>query len=574
MSWEAWTVFAAFLAYVVYDGVRRTRGAVTLDDYYAGGRKIPWWAAGLSIMATQASAITVIGTTGQGHESGMRFLQTYIGLPVAMVLLCIFIVPLLRERPILTAYEYLENRFGPATRGIASVVFLFSRCAALGVVLYGPAIVLAATTGLTEVQTILILGVVTTGYVFFGGVSAVVWTDVKQMLVIVAGLLITLCVLLYRVLDEFTFLEALRLIGGAGKLDAVRVVPEYTGLVPGTESQPSFWSDNYNLFSGLFGGVFLMLAYFGCDQSQAQRLLTSPSANDSRKALLLSGFAKLPMQVVVLFIGVLMWLFHSIYGAPLCYDAQALERIDPAERVVLEQRYDEASRARVESMRAFVAASESEASLADYQSAVRRVEAVRADALALASDSGQSYEDKNYVFPHFVLNELPGLLVGLIFAAIFAAAMSSADSVLNSLSAATIVDFYKRWIRPNANDRQSLFAARIATLLWGGFATFAAVGIAEGWFGGEKGASIIEQVNRIGSFFYGTLLGGFVLALVCRRAGELAATTGLVAGILVVVIVDQTLHVQFLWYNLVGVVAVVGVGSLVAWLAPQHESRS
>ncbi len=566
-----WIVFVAFLGYVVFDGIRRARGTKDLDGYYAGGRSIPWWAAGLSIMATQASAITVIGTTGKGHEGGMAFLHTYIGLPVAMVILCVFFVPLLRGAPILTAYEYLETRFGPVTRAIASLVFLVSRCAALGFVLYAPSVVLAAMTGLDESVTILIIGVLTTGYTVIGGVHAVVWTDVKQMIVILVGLAVALVILLVRVLGEFSLDEALTLAGQAGKLDALEVVPDSTDLVPkphppkGVEADTtSFWTENYNLWTGLFGGTFLMLAYFGCDQSQVQRILTNPSANDSRKALLISGFAKLPMQVVVLFIGVLLWLFHAIFGGPMWYSEGQAAKADPAKWAVVERDFRVAEANRLEKMREFVTASRESAgeasALEAYRESVRAVNATRAKARALLPKK-KDYDDTNYIFPHFVLNELPILMVGLLVAAIFAAAMSSADSVLNSLSAATVVDFYKRWLRPNASDESALLAGRVATFGWGVFATLVALFVA-----GE--GAIIEQINKIGSFFYGTLLGGFVLAMLVRRAGEVAAVSGLVAGMGSVLCVHYTLKVAFLWYNLIGCVAVVAVGWLVSLRFP------
>ncbi|MCA8944416.1 MAG: sodium:solute symporter [Planctomycetes bacterium] len=559
MSWIDWAVFVAFLVWVVIDGLKRTRDTKSLEDYYAGGRRIPWWAAGLSIMATQASAITVIGTTGKGHEGGMAFLQTYIGLPVAMVLLCIFIVPLLRERPILTAYEYLEHRFGPFARTIASVVFLVSRCAALGIVIYAPAVVLSATTGLSRDETIVILGAVTTGYVLFGGVSAVVWTDVKQMLVIVAGLVIVLVALLMRLFEDLSLQEMLLAAGAADKLNAIRTSPASLDLLP--SAGESFWTDEYNVLSGLFGGTFLMLAYFGCDQSQAQRLLTSSDANQSRKALLLSGFAKLPMQILVLFIGVLLWLFHTVDGGALRYDTAAFDGVEPAAAQALEAQFEVAESERRQRLLEFVAAPDDSGAFDAYRASVLAVDTVRAAADELVGD-----DDVNFIFPHFVLNELPVVIVGLIFAAIFAAAMSSADSVLNSLSAASVVDLYVRWIRPSARDSEALVAGRISTLLWGGFATASAL-----WLAGD--GAIIEQVNKIGSFFYGTLLGSFVLALLCRRAGETAACVGMLGGMATVLAVHWSVRVQFLWYNLIGCVAVVAIGWLVATIRPRDAGE-
>lgn len=560
-----WIVFALFLGYVIYDGVRRTRGSKDLDAYYAGSRQIPWWAAGLSIMATQASAITVIGTTGDGHEYGMQFLHQYLGLPIAMVVLCVFFIPLLRQSPILTAYEFFETRFGPSTRSLASLVFLVSRCTALGLVIVAPAVVLSAMTGWDVTTTTIVIGVLTTGYTVLGGMNAVVWTDVKQMSVILVGLVVTFVILLVELLGSMSFGDVLSVAGAAGRLNAFEVVPD---------PEAGFWADKDNIWSGFFGGTFLMLAYFGCDQSQAQRLLTSPSANDSRKALLLSAFAKLPMQAGVLAIGVLLWVFHVLNGAPLYFHSGHAEEAAAKDPVVLgqvEARYEAAAaerRARMLELTARPRGADGQfepTALEAYRDSVREVQSVRREAFALVSES----KDTNHIFPHFILNQLPILLVGLLVAAIFAAAMSSVDSVLNSLSAATVVDFYRRWLRPKSTDAQQLVVARASTLVWGAFATIVAV-----WLSG--GDSIIRKVNKVGSFFYGTLLGGFLLALLVRRAGERAATCGLVAGMATVLTIHATLIVHHLWYNLFGAAAVVlvGFGVSLTQSAPTRTTNS
>jgi SSS family transporter len=565
MSAVAWLVFAAFLAYVVWDGVRRTAGARTLDEYYAGGRRIPWWAAGLSVMATQASAITVIGTTGEGHDGGLAFVQFYFGLPFALVLLCLFLVPVYRRLPILTAYEYLEGRFNPATRALASLVFLASRCLALGVVITAPAVVMSAMLELPLQTTIVLVGGLTTLYTVFGGISAVVWTDVKQMVVILGGLLLCFGWLAVEVFGEFGLRGALQVAGAANKLNAFELVPPSTDLLPrpagATAGVASFWEYKYTLWTGLIGGLFLQLSYFGCDQSQVQRILTSPSADESRKALLLSAFAKVPMQLFVLVIGVMLWLFHGLHGEPMLYrpgDRARAEAADPALVAAVQARFDAAQDARRAAMLE-VAAVDGELRdrpelLARYRAAVDEAFAARTAAAETFSASGKR-EDTNYVFPHWILTRLPGVLLGLIVAAIFAAAMSSVDSVLNSLSAATVVDFYRRWLRPRAGERESVLAGRVTTLLWGVVATWTAIVMI-------SGSSIIEQVNRIGSFFYGSLLGVFVLGLLFPRIRGWAGFAGLCGGMLTVLLVHATLRVEFLWYNVVGVVGVLVTAGL------------
>lgn len=572
-----WIVFALFLGYVVWDGMRRRASATSLEGYFAGGRRIPWWAAGLSIMATQASAITILGTTGQGHEFGMDFVQVYFGLPFAMVLLCIFLVPLYRSRTILTPYEYLEERFGPATRTLASVIFLASRCLALGVVIYAPAVALSAMIGLETWQAILVIGATTTLYTVVGGVAAVIWTDVKQMTVILLGLGLILYVLLRDLLPVFSLGQMLDLAGAAGKLNALEVKPEYAGLWPRTLGEaaagtgaPSFWEEKYNVWSGLFGGLFLHLSYFGCDHSQAQRLLTSRDITQSRLSLLMSAFAKVPMQVLVLGIGVLMWLFYAVHGQPLLYKTTHVARsaqveLEPQVRQI-ESRFAEALRERKEQMHRLATlpggARSDPVALRDYQQSVQAVVAIRREARTLVADklpSGapKDADDTNDIFCRFVLDEMPPVVLGLIIAAIFAAAMSSIDSVLNALSAATVVDIYRRWLRPDCSEGHALRVGKVLTLLWGVLATAMAL-----FFAG--GGSVVEQINLFGSFFYGSLLGIFALALFVPRAGGRAGVAGLCAGMATVMLVRFTLKVEFLWFNVIGCLAVLVTGALVA----------
>ena len=579
MSAPDWTVFVLFIAYVVWDGMRRATSAKDLEGYYAGGRKIPWWAAGLSIMATQASAITVIGTTGQGHEGGLGFVQIYFGLPFAMILLCIFIVPLYRSRAILTPYEYLETRFGPLTRALAGLIFLVSRCLALGVVIYAPAVALSAMIGIETSTAVFVIGSLTTLYTVVGGVSAVIWTDVKQMTVIIVGLFIVLFLLLRDLLPHFSFGQMLDLAGAAGKLNAVEM-PTDLALLPrsleaaaaGTGDK-SFWEVKYTLLSGLIGGLFLHLSYFGCDHSQAQRLLTSKNVHDSRLSLLLSAFAKVPMQVFVLFIGVLMWLFYSVHGQPLLYKTTHVDRAASAELAAVVQpiqaEFDLALAERAALMRRLAELPDGPASdpvlLTSYQQAIAAVADIRARAREAVARPGEKSGDTNDIFCRYILDELPPIVLGLVIAAIFAAAMSSIDSVLNALSAATIVDYYRRWLRPACSDRHALRAGRIVTLFWGVIATLTAL-----FLGG--GGSVIEMINRVGSFFYGSLLGVFALALFVRRAGEAAATAGILSGMLSVLVVWLTIKIEFLWFNVIGCVAVMLVGWLVSRLGPPRPA--
>ena len=581
MSWIDWAVFVGFLGYVVVDGVRRGRGTTTLEGYFAGGRSISWWAAGLSIMATQASAITVIGTTGQGFESGMEFVQIYFGLAFAMVLLSIFFVPMYRAQPILTAYEFLERRFGPLTRLLAALIFLLSRCLAFGVVLYAPGVVMSALLGFNVAATVIVIGVLTTVYTMFGGVKAVIATDVKQMVVILGGLGLILVLLIMKVVPELGFVGGLEVLGVTGKLNAVEFEPASWDLIPKGVSDPgaSFWDDKYNFWSGMFGGLFLMLSYFGCDQSQVQRILTNASPGDSRKALLMSAFAKVPMQAGVLFIGVLLYLFYVLNPAPLLFNEQAAAAVVDRPAIAaqmgdIERRYADAL-ARRKSLAIKIAgqgvAAAASSDVDGYREAARDARQLRAEArrtiklsepssLALSPEDRAELKtpgDTNFIFPRFILSEVPVVFLGLMMAAIFAAMMSSADSALNSLTSSSIVDIYKRWLRPHATQAQSLLASRLMTLFWGLSATGAAL-----MFQGS--GSVIEVVNRVGSFFYGSLLGVFVLGLLVPRAGPLSGFLGLLGGMTAVLVTWQTLSVQFLWFNVIGCVGVLVVGGLTA----------
>lgn len=570
-----WIVFCAFIGYVVWDGVRRRSSANNLEGYYAGGRRIPWWAAGLSIMATQASAITVIGTTGQGHEGGMGFVQSYFGLPFAMVLLCMFLVPYYRSRNVLTPYQLLEERFGPASRLLASIIFLCSRCLALGIVIYAPSVALSAVLGIRTEAAVLVIGTLTTSYTMLGGVSAVIWTDVKQMSVILVGLGIVFVMLLVDLLPQFgSFGKMLEVAGAADKLGALELTPASTEFWPRSQSEfaagtgvKSFWEDKYNVWSGVFGGLFLHLSYFGCDNSQAQRLLTSRDEGQSKKSLLMSAFAKVPMQGFILLIGVMLWMFHATYQQPMLFKPDhvaAAQQEQYAPKIAeLQVQFDTAFAERKASMLALSKlpgnAEDHPEAISRYRLAINNADSIRKQARMVVTDkvdaNGKPKDDKdtNNIFCHYILENLPPFLLGLIIAAIFAAAMSSIDSVLNALSGATIIDIYRRWLRPNCDDAHAVRAGKVVTVFWGVVATITAL-----YFDGV--GSIIEVINRVGSWFYGSLLGIFVMALFMRRAGDLAGALGLLGGMGAVLLVHMTVKVEFLWYNVVGLIGVLIVG--------------
>ena len=552
MHWLNWLVVVGYLSYVCIDGLRRSRGTKEIEGYFLGNRALPWWAVGLTVMATQLSAVTMIGTTGQGATDGMRFVQFYFGLPVAMVILGVTIVPYLHRAKVYTAYEFLERRFDAKTRSLTSVLFLLSRGLSCGTIIAAPAVVFSAMFGWSMVTSVALIGVPTVIYTMIGGVQAVTWADVKQMAVIVTALVAVVIVLLVRLPVGPD--AALRLAGATGRL---RVFDFSFNL-----------HDTYTFWSGIIGGTFLMLSYFGTDQSQVQRYLSAKSVDEARSAHLISAYWKIPLQALVLLVGVLVFVFYLFLAPPLYFNPaheRLVKRADPTAYQLLDARYHALFDARQAAARDLAAAPR------DADAAQRRtlrerdgaVAQVHGEALALAERiSGTPSKDVNYIIPHFVLTELPIGLTGLFIAAVIAAAMSAVAGELSALSTATVIDHYRRWVSPDADDKRLLVVSRAATGAWGLFACVVAT------FAASLG-SLIEVVNRFGSIFYGSILGVFILAMLPRIRAN-AAFLGLIAGMSAVgsVIVFAP-QVSFLWHNVVGAVTVVTVGALLsAFMAP------
>jgi SSS family transporter len=566
-----WLVVVCYLVWIVYDGLKRTKNTSEVEGYFLANRSLPWWAVGLSVMATQLSAITLVGTTGQGYADGMRFVQFYFGLPLAMVILSVTLVPFFYRARVFTAYEYLERRFDLKTRTLASVLFLLSRGMSCGAIIAAPAVILSIILGWNLTLTILLIGLPTVLYTMIGGVQAVTWTDVKQMVVIVAGLLAAVTVLIVGLPEHIGVTQALRLAGAAGRLDAFDFSFDLR--------------ETYTFWSGMLGGLFLMLSYFGCDQSQVQRYLTAKSIDEGRHSLLMSAYFKIPLQALVLLTGVLVFVFYLFNQPPMLFRPVVVEKIQnsgrAADLVALQSEFTEAFDARREASTALAEASgDRSSSRAAFSAADERLAAVRARAAGLARDVGEDgygaftgdtpTPDVNYVFPTFVTTKMPVGLVGLIIAAIFAAAMSSIAAELNSLATATVIDIYRRLIKPEASDSHYLRVSWMATGFWGlfacGVATFAA-GL----------GSLIEVVNRFGSYFYGSLLGVFVLALMFRRANGHGAFVGLLAGIAAVTafaFAPRTSGYSFLWQNPLGVLVVVVVGLTVSYATRNRQSSA
>jgi SSS family solute:Na+ symporter len=555
MSAIDWTIIAIYLVWIVWDGIRLTKRSHELEGYFLGARSLPWWAVGLSVMATQLSAITMIGTTGQGYADGMRFLQYYYALPVAMVILSVTLVPFFHNARVYTAYEYLEKRFDAKTRAFTSFLFLLSRSMSLGVVISAPAIVLSAIMGISVTSTVLLTAVPTAIYTMFGGVQAVAWTDVKQMVLIVFGLVAAIVVLMMGLPENVTVAEALHIAGSTGHLRTFDFTFDVT--------------NPYTFWSGTIAALFLFLSYFGTDQSQVQRYLTTPSVDAARGSLLMSAYWKIPLQALVLLVGVFLFLFYVFQPSPMLFNPvhEKVVREGPraAEYAAVQQRFEEADRERQTAAVQFAAAQRANDATAlasageEFKEAQQRVRGVRSDAVQLVKDitGDRNYNDVNYVFPTFVLTQMPVGLVGLLIAAIFAAAMSTIAGELSALSTATVIDFSRRFVRTEAADSHFLLVSRVATGFWGLFASLIAV------WAVELG-SLIEVVNKFGSYFYGSILGVFILAVAFPRATANGAFIGLIAGMASVGAVSAFTRTAFLWLNVVGAVAVVIAGLMVS----------
>jgi len=551
VHWVNWTVVVAYLGYVVVDGIRRSKDTDSMSGYFVANRSLSWWVVGLSVMATQLSAITMIGTPGQGATDGIRFVQFYFGLPIAMVILGVTLVPFLHGSGVFTAYEYLERRFDARTRSLTALLFLLSRGMSAGTIIAAPGVVLSAIFGLPLVWSVALIGIPTVVYTMIGGVQAVAWADVKQMVLIVVALFAILGVLLFQMPVDPD--EALRIAGATGRLRAFDFSFDL--------------NETYTFWSGIIGGTFLMLSYFGTDQSQVQRYLTAKSLDEARSSLLMSAYWKIPLQALVLLIGVLVFVHYQFVRPPLLFNP-AHEAAVAAERgeayAALEGRYLEAFTLREDAAVSVADAADEVSAASAMEAFVEReaeVQAIRGEALAMAEEvTGRDPEDVNYIIPRFVLSELPLGLTGLFIAGVLAAAMSSIAAELNSLATTSVIDFYRRWVRPEATDAHYLKVSKGATAFWGLFACVVAT------YAATLG-SLIEVVNRFGSFFYGSILGVFLLAMIPGSRG-VGAFFGLIAGMTLVGIVNfGAPDVSFLWHNVIGALTVVAVGTGLSWIA-------
>ncbi len=544
MSPIDWSVLVITLLSIILYGVWKSRGTKNIEGYLLADRQLPWYQVGFSVMATQASAITFLSAPGQAYSDGLRFVQFYFGLPLAMIVICVAFIPVFSKLNVYTAYEYLEKRFDNKTRSLTAFLFILQRGLSTGITIYAPAIILSTILGVSITYTTLFMGAAVILYTVYGGTKAVSYTQMLQMTIIFAGLFFAGYMVVHLLPKEVGFLDALHIAGKMGKMNAIDTKFD--------------WNNRYNLWSGIIGGFFLQLSYFGTDQSQVGRYLTGKSIAQSRIGLVMNGLIKIPMQFLILLIGILVFAFYQFHTPPVFFNKVEVESIrhsaytsqyDSLQKVYsLKQ---EEKRLQInEYIRALHENDKvKEKSLgADLKISQAEADTIRKKTLALVrkNSGSEKTNDTDYVFLSFVMEYLPVGLVGLLIAIIFLAAMGSTASGLNSLASTTIVDFYKRFHQREESESYYLAASRWVTVLWGVFCVVVA------FFASRLGDNLIEVVNILGSFFYGTILGIFLVAFWMK---QVKGTAVFYAALLTEMFVIAAWHfnlMAFLWLNVLG----------------------
>mgnify|MGYP001239281150 CR=1 FL=1 len=548
MSTTDWVVLFCTLLLIVAYGVYKSRGIRNIDGYLLGNKSLPWYHVALSVMATQASAITFLSAPGLAYSSGMSFVQFYFGLPLAMIVLSVSFVPIFHRLRVFTAYEFLEKRFDVRTRAFTAALFLIQRGLSTGITIYAPAIILSSILQINVIYTTLFIGTLVVLYTVYGGTKAVSYTQLLQMTIIFGGLLTAGILVVYMLPQDIGFSKALHIAGKSGKANAIDL---------------SFdWNNQYTLWSGLIGGFFLQLSYFGTDQSQVGRYLTGSSVRDSRIGLLMNGLLKVPMQFAILLIGILVFAFYQYNSPPIFFNKYELHRIEnspyAAQVEALKTEHHAIFEDKQKQIHRLTEAldADDETVIADVrnqlQSADERAKEIRQNLVELMqqNDALADTNDNNYIFLSFVTENFPKGLIGLLVAIVFMASMGATSGAINSLASTTVIDIYKRFVSKKGSERGYLSASRIFTLVWGIFCIIIALYA-------SKLGNLLEAVNILGSLFYGTILGIFVVAFYVKRAGGKAVLWAAVLTEVVVVSFWWFDVMAFLWLNLVGCAGVV-----------------
>ena len=563
MSLIDWIVLIVTLIAVITYGVYKSTHEKNLDSYFKGNNSMSWFLILISIMGTQASAITFLSAPGQAYTDGMRFVQYYFGLPLAMVVLCITFVPIYHKLKVYTAYEYLEQRFDLRTRTLTSILFLVSRGLSTGISIYAPSIILSSLMGWNIYVTNLVMGGLLIIYTITGGAKAVAYTQMQQLFIVFIGMFLAGYMVVHLLPEGVGFTDALQVAGKMGKLNIIETKIDVTDSL--------WWKDKYNIWSGLIGGFFLALSYFGTDQSQVGRYLTAKDIKESRIGLLMNGLVKVPMQFLILLIGALVFSFYMFYDAPIFFNQAQLNKASAKAEYTLplaihQAKHDSLNVVSQNQTKQLVEAihdnNNKQTTIVQHklEETLKQKQETRSQTLKLIkqADKTADVNDTNYIFLYFVTKNLPKGLIGLLIAVIFLAAWGSIAAALNSLASSTVIDVYKRLWYPNKSDEHYYSASRWITLFWGLFC------IATAMFASQLG-SLIEAVNILGSLFYGTMLGIFVVAFYMKKIGARAVFYAAIiaeSGVITVYIADI---VSFLWLNVIGCLFVMIFAQIITW---------
>lgn len=551
-----WFVLSGTLLFIVFYGAWKTQGSKNVTEYIKGGNEAHWWTIGLSVMATQASAITFLSTPGQAFHSGMGFVQFYFGLPIAMVIISLVFIPIYHRLKVFTAYEFLESRFDLKTRSLAAILFLIQRGLAAGITIFAPAIILSAVLGWDLVTLNIIIGVLVIIYTVAGGTKAVSVTQKQQMAVIFAGMFVAFYLIVSYLPDGITFSKALKIAGASGKMEVLDF---------------SFNLDNrYTFWSGIIGGTFLALSYFGTDQSQVQRYLSGKSVKEMQLGLMFNGLLKVPMQFFILLVGVMVFVFYQFNASPLNFNPTANEAVKNSvyadEYKVLENKH-----LQFESLKS--AANMSYGNDLSNDRLVKKIQQInllesenrtQAKAIIKKADASVETNDKDYVFINFILNNLPKGLIGLLLAVILSAAMSSTSSELNALASTTVIDLYRRNIKVEKSDQHYVTASKWFTLAWGIMAILVACFA-------NLFDNLIQLVNIIGSIFYGNILGIFLLAFFVKYVKSNAVFIAALITQVIIIVGWYQDWMPYLWLNLFGCALVMIIATLIQTITPKKE---
>lgn len=562
MSTIDWIVLLGTLAFIVTYGVWKTRGSKNLQSYLKGDNDAKWWGIGISIMATQASAITFLSTPGQAYTDGMRFLQFYFGLPIAMIILSVTFIPIFYKLKVFTAYEYLESRFDLKTRSLAAILFLVQRGLAAGITIYAPAIILSTLLGWNLTITNIFIGLLVIVYTVSGGTKAVTQTQKQQMAVMMGGMILAGIMVISMLPQDIAFTDALHVAGKMGKLNTVNFDFDF--------------NDRYNFWSGITAALFLFMSYFGTDQSQVQRYLTGKSIKESRLGLMMNGLLKVPMQFIILFIGIMVFVFYQFNQPPIFFNKVEKQKVEVSAYAddfkAINSEYTAVFNQKKDKLKELVNAvnNKDEALINQKQEEVlalqNKVEALRTETKDLVKQVNPKAEtnDKDYIFMTYVMDYLPVGMIGLLFAVMFSAAMSSTASELNALASTTTIDLYKRSINKKGDEKHYLKSSRWFTFMWGVLAILFATTA-------SLFENLIQAVNYLGSIFYGTILGIFVVAFYFKKIKGNAVFIAAILAEIAVIVIDllnryelapEWLQIGYLWYNVIG----CGLVVLLGWL--------